>query len=130
MAGAPRERRQQARREAPGQRAQADARLPDARRGPRGAERPQPPADGGRARRDRAADLLEAVGLERRLTRLPRQLGYGERRRLALAVSLANRPRLLLADEITAGLDDDAADHLLADLNELLGELGTSAIVV
>jgi ABC-type lipoprotein export system ATPase subunit len=83
-----------------------------------------------RHRRERAAELLEAVGMEQRLTRLPDQLGYGERRRLALAVSLANHPRLLLADEVTAGLDDDAADHLLGDLMELLKHLGTSAIIV
>ena len=83
-----------------------------------------------RARRERALELLEAVGLDERLTRRPEQLGYGERRRLALAVSLANHPKLLLADEVTAGLDDEAADHLLADLNTLLDRLGTSAIVV
>jgi ABC-type lipoprotein export system ATPase subunit len=81
-------------------------------------------------RRDRAAELLGAVGLADRLTRLPEQIGYGERRRLALAVSLANHPRLLLADEVTAGLDDEAADHLLADLNDVLTRLGTSAIIV
>ena len=83
-----------------------------------------------RERQERAAELLEAVGLEQRITRLPAQLGYGERRRLALAVSLANHPRLLLADEVTAGLDDEAADRLLGDLNALLRTLGTSAIIV
>src|SRR5262249_51169577 len=72
------------------------------------------------AGRARALDLREAVGMGRRLTRLPDQLGYGERRRLALAVSLANHPHLLLADEVTAGLDDDAADRLLGDLMGLL----------
>jgi len=85
---------------------------------------------GDRSQRERAAQLLEAVGLGRRLTRLPEHLGYGERRRLALAVSLANHPRLLLADEVTAGLDDDAADQLLGDLMDLLRRLGTSAIIV
>jgi ABC-type lipoprotein export system ATPase subunit len=84
----------------------------------------------GRARRDRAGELLEAVGLGERVTRVPDQLAYGERRRLALAVALANHPRLLLADEVTAGLDDDAADQLLSDLNDLLHDLGTSAIIV
>jgi len=83
-----------------------------------------------RGRRDWAVELLEAVGMSRRLTQLPEELGYGERRRLALAVSLANHPRLLLADEVTAGLDDDAADQLLGDLMDLLRRMGTSAIVV
>ncbi len=84
----------------------------------------------GRARQERAAALLDAVGLGRRLGREPARLAYGEKRRLALAVALANHPRLLLADEVTAGLDDDAADQLLADLNGLLRELDTSAIIV
>jgi ABC-type lipoprotein export system ATPase subunit len=83
-----------------------------------------------RQRRDRAASLLEAVGLGQRFARPPAELAYGERRRLALAVALANHPRLLLADEVTAGLDDDAADHLLSDLNGLLRDLGAGAIIV
>ena len=83
-----------------------------------------------RERRRRAAALLEAVGLGHRVQRTPARLGYGERRRLALAVALANHPRLLLADEVTAGLDDEAGDHLLGDLSVLLRRLGTSAIIV
>jgi len=81
-------------------------------------------------RRDRARALLEGVGLGRRLTKVPAELGYGERRRLALATALGNYPRLLLADEVTAGLDDEDADGLLTDLNALLREHGTSAIIV
>src|SRR5215470_10404154 len=84
----------------------------------------------GRRRRHRARALLQGVGLGQRLTRVPAELSYGEKRRLALAIALANRPRLLLADEVTAGFDDEAADGLLADLNVLLRELGTSAIIV
>ena len=82
------------------------------------------------ARRERAAALVEAVGLHRYVRSRPAELGYGERRRLALAVALANHPRLLLADEVTAGLDEDAADQLLASLRRLLGELGAAALVV
>ena len=84
----------------------------------------------GRRRRHRARALLQGVGLGQRLTRVPAELSYGEKRRLALAIALANRPMLLLADEVTAGFDDEAADGLLADLNVLLRELGTSAIIV
>jgi ABC-type lipoprotein export system ATPase subunit len=83
-----------------------------------------------RERRERAAALLDAVGLGRRLTRLPPELSYGDNRRLALAVALANHPRLLLADEVTAGLDDEAADQLLADLKGLLRRVDASAIIV
>src|SRR2546430_11668431 len=83
-----------------------------------------------RERRTRAGDLLDAVGIGQRLHRLPAQLGYGERRRLALAVALGNHPRLLLADEVTAGLDDEAGDRLLGDLSSLLPRLGGGAIIV
>ncbi|HXM55468.1 MAG TPA: ATP-binding cassette domain-containing protein [Candidatus Dormibacteraeota bacterium] len=83
-----------------------------------------------RERRDRAGELLEAVGLGERTQRMPAQLGYGERRRLALAVALGNHPRLLLADEVTAGLDDEAGDRLLSDLSALLRRLGASAVIV
>ena len=82
------------------------------------------------ARRSRAAALLEVVGLERRADRLPADLGYGDRRRLALAVALANHPRLLLADEVTAGLDEEQADGLLGNLSGFLRELGASAVIV
>jgi ABC-type lipoprotein export system ATPase subunit len=81
-------------------------------------------------RRERAAALLAATGLNGSLNRTPAELGYGERRRLALAIALANQPRLLLADEVTAGLDDEAADRLLAELNGLLREVGAGAIIV
>jgi ABC-type lipoprotein export system ATPase subunit len=81
-------------------------------------------------RRDRALALLGATGLNGSLNRTPAELGYGERRRLALAIALANQPRLLLADEVTAGLDDEAADRLLAELNGLLREVGAGAIIV
>jgi len=83
-----------------------------------------------RERRARAGDLLDAVGLGQRLHRMPSSIGYGERRRLALAVALANHPRLLLADEVTAGMDDEAGDQLLGDLSALLRRIGASAIIV
>jgi ABC-type lipoprotein export system ATPase subunit len=81
-------------------------------------------------RRYHVAVLLEAVGLDRYYRRLPTELGYGDVRRLGLAVALANSPRLLLADEVTAGLDDEAADQLLADLSGLLKALDARAIIV
>src|SRR5439155_25601335 len=55
--------------------------------------------------RDRAADLLEAVGLSDKLRRPSRHLSGGEQQRLAIARALANKPRGLLADEPTGNLD-------------------------
>jgi putative ABC transport system ATP-binding protein len=58
-----------------------------------------------RAHRSRALDLLARVGLAHRLTHKPSMLSVGEQQRVAVARSLANRPKLLLADEPTANVD-------------------------
>lgn len=82
------------------------------------------------ARRDRAAHVLELLGLRGREGRRPDQLDYGERQRLALAVAMANQPRLLLCDEPTAELDGPTAEELLADVSELLRGAGLAAVFV
>lgn len=85
---------------------------------------------GGRARRDAGRDVLARLGLGDRLDRRPAALTGGEKIRLALAVAVANRPRLLLADEPTAELDTATAHSVLQDLAALLDEIGTTAIFV
>jgi len=85
----------------------------------------------GRATRDRGRDVLARLGLGGdRVNRKPGALTGGEKIRLALAVAVTNRPRLLLADEPTAELDTATAHSVLQDLAALLDEIGTTAIFV
>jgi ABC-type lipoprotein export system ATPase subunit len=83
-----------------------------------------------RERRERAAELLGLVGLAHRMDHLPSQLSGGERQRVAIARSLANRPALVLGDEPTGDLDTQSGAEVMALLDELNRELGTTIIVV
>jgi ABC-type lipoprotein export system ATPase subunit len=83
-----------------------------------------------RSRPRMAVELLHRLGLGNRLSTRPAELAGHETQRLALAVALANRPHLLLADEPTAELDTGAAAQLLGDLTGLLREEGTAAVIV
>ncbi|HKE75468.1 MAG TPA: ABC transporter ATP-binding protein [Acidimicrobiales bacterium] len=82
------------------------------------------------ARRARAAELLDAVGLADRARHAPLQLSGGERQRVAIARSLANGPRLLLADEPTGNLDEGSATTVIELLERLRVERGCTLLVV
>ena len=85
---------------------------------------------GGSARRARAAELLDAVGLAARARHRPVELSGGERQRVAIARALANRPRLVLADEPTGNLDDVSTELVVSLLESLPAEHGCTLVVV
>jgi putative ABC transport system ATP-binding protein len=69
-----------------------------------------------RATSPRTDDVLRRVGLLERADAVPRRLSGGEQQRLAVAVATVGEPRLVVADEPTAELDDESADLVLAEL--------------
>jgi putative ABC transport system ATP-binding protein len=81
-------------------------------------------------REQRARVLLERVGLTDRLNHVPNQLSGGQRQRVAIARSLANGPRLLLADEPTGALDTRTGEEMLRLLGELHEESQLTIILV
>lgn len=83
-----------------------------------------------KTRQQRSGELLELVGLSHRHSHRPAQLSGGEQQRVAIAVGLANRPPLLLADEPTGELDLETADEVLTLLNNVNKELGTTIVIV
>ena len=80
-------------------------------------------------RRERAAHLLERVGLGTRTGHKPTQLSGGQQQRVAIARSLANQPDLLLADEPTGALDTHTGEEVLELFKQLNAEGLTLAIV-
>jgi ABC-type lipoprotein export system ATPase subunit len=83
-----------------------------------------------RDRPDRAAALLDTLGVGHCADRRPEQLAGGEQMRVAIAVALANRPRVLLADEPTGELDTETAAEVFEALRTVNRTLGTTIVVV
>jgi len=78
----------------------------------------------------RAKDLLDQVGLADRLSHHPRQLSVGQQQRVAVARALANRPRLVLADEPTGNLDPANSRAAIALIQQLCEDEGAGLLLV
>jgi len=82
------------------------------------------------AAKEKAAELLEQVGLVHRLTHRPNELSGGEQQRTAIARSLVNSPRLLLADEPTGNLDSVTGSGILDLFKNIRAASDTTIIMV
>jgi len=82
------------------------------------------------ARRQRAAELLAAVGLPGQGNKFPHELSGGQKQRVALARALAPAPRLLLLDEPFSNLDGDLRERLSHEVRGILKQQGTTALLV
>ncbi len=82
-----------------------------------------------REARERADKLLSALGLGHRLDHRPARLSGGEQQRVAIARAIANKPRLLLADEPTGNLDPVTSDHVFEMLIQLVRSAGIGAVI-
>lgn len=84
----------------------------------------------GRKNRSRAQELLDRVGLAHRMAHKPAALSVGEQQRVAVARALANRPRLLLADEPTANVDQSNQDKIIDLIRATCAEEKIALIMV
>jgi len=83
-----------------------------------------------RTRHERSRELLALVGMADRAAHRPDQLSGGEQQRAAIAIALANRPKVLLADEPTGELDSESAEEIFAAFRAINEKLGVTVVVL
>lgn len=81
-------------------------------------------------RKQRALELLETVGMAHKRHSRLNQLSGGEQQRIAIAIALANRPKILLADEPTGSVDAKTGSYILDVFRELNKTLGLTVVIV
>lgn len=86
--------------------------------------------DGGKKRKDRAMELLELVGMSHKKNSKLSQLSGGEQQRIAIAIALANNPKILLADEPTGSVDVKTGNYILDVFRELNKNMGLTIVIV
>ncbi|AWB45336.1 ABC transporter [Paenibacillus sp. CAA11] len=85
---------------------------------------------GGKVDRAYAKQLLEWVGLKDRMNNKLQQLSGGEQQRVAIAIGLSNRPKLLLADEPTGSVDTQTSDQIMGIFRRVNKEIGITIVIV
>ena len=85
---------------------------------------------GTKKRKEKALELLELVGMSHKKNSLLSQLSGGEQQRIAIAIALANSPKILLADEPTGSVDVKTGNYLLDVFRELNKNLGLTVVIV
>ena len=83
-----------------------------------------------KARQSKAREMLNAVGLERRINHKPTQLSGGEKQRVAIARALVSEPRIILADEPTGNLDSKTGEEILKLLTQIHKERKVTIIMI
>lgn len=84
----------------------------------------------GKARLERAKQLLDKVGLGQRMDHMPNELSGGQKQRVAIARVLANEPEVILCDEATSALDPETTQTILKLLKNIRDTLGITIVVI